>query len=173
MASPQTSPLTSLQPSPELSGLKGNPDQRLNYILSEGLVNPSALNTLTQKQFNYIKNLIDKTVKETVTRATTGTQINTNKILRSFLPEKSISGAISGPPPPPPENSHSSDSILKKDQPPRGPPGSPPGSPIKKNKKTLQKLLTTLINKPAGQINPVQLKAPEQYNGKDLSKFKP
>ena len=177
MVSPQISPLTSLQPSPEPSGLKGNPDQRLNHILSERLVNPSALDTLTQKQFDYIKNLINKTVKETVTRATTGTQINTNKILRSFLPEESISGAISGPPPPPPGSSHSSDSILRGDQPPRGPPGSQPGSqpgsPMEKNKKTLRKLLTALINKPAGQINPVQLKAPEQYNGKDLSKFKP
>ena len=71
MVSPQTSLLTSLQLSPELS--EGNPNQCLNHILSEGLINPSALNTLTQKQFDYIKNLIDKTVKETVTRATTGT----------------------------------------------------------------------------------------------------
>ena len=44
---------------------------------------------------------------------------------------------------------------------------------MEKNEKTLQKLIITLINKPAGQINPVQLKALEQYNGKDLSKFKP
>ena len=70
MASPQISPLISLQPSPELS--EGNPDQCLNHILLEGLVNLSALDTLTQKQFNYIKNLINKTVKETVTRAITG-----------------------------------------------------------------------------------------------------
>ena len=169
MASPQTSPLTSLQPSPEPSGPEGNPDQRLDHILSEGLVNPSALDTLAQKQFDYIKNLIDKTVKEAVTRATTGTQVDTNEILRSFLPEESMSGAISGPPPPPPGSSHSSDSILGGDQPPRG----PPGSPVEKDEKTLRKLLTALINKPAGQINPVQLKAPEQYDGKDLSKFKP
>ena len=77
MVFPQISPLTSLQPSPELSGLEGNPDQRLdqrlNHILSERLVNPSALDTLAQKQFDYIKNLINKTVKEAVTRATTGT----------------------------------------------------------------------------------------------------
>ena len=71
MASPQTSPLKSLQPSPELS--KGNPNQCLNHILSEGLVNLSALDTLVQKQFDYIKNLIDKTIKEAVTRAITGT----------------------------------------------------------------------------------------------------
>ena len=44
---------------------------------------------------------------------------------------------------------------------------------MEKNKKTLRKLLITLINKPARQINPVQLKAPEQYNGKDFNKFKP
>ena len=73
MASPQTSPLTSLPPSLEISGPEGSPNQCLNHILSEGLINPSALDTLTQKQFDYIKNLIDKTVKETVTRATTGT----------------------------------------------------------------------------------------------------
>ena len=83
--------------------------------------------------------------------------------------------AISGmpPPPPPPGSSYSSDSILGGDQPPRGPPRGPPGSPVEKDEKTLRKLLTALINKPAGQINPVQLKAPEQYDGKDLSKFKP
>ena len=163
MASPQTSPLTSLQPSPKLS--EGNFNQRLNHILSEGLVNPSALDTLTQKQFDYIKNLINKIIKETVTRVTTGTQIDTNKILRSFLPEESILGVISGAPPPPPGNSHSSDTVLRGDKPPRGPPrsppGSPPGSPMEKDKKTLRKLLIAFINKPIRQINPVQLKAPE------------
>ena len=45
IVSPQTSPLTSLQPSPELSGLEGNPDQRLDHILLEGLVNLFVLDT--------------------------------------------------------------------------------------------------------------------------------
>ena len=85
---------------------------------------------------------MNKTVKETITRATTGTQVNTNKILRLFLPEKSISGVISGvPPPPPPGNSYSSDSILRGDKPPCGPPGLPPGLLIEKNKKTLKKII--------------------------------
>ena len=64
MVSPQIFPLISLQPSLELSGLKSNPDQRLNHILLEGLINLSALDTLAQKWFNYIKNLIDRMVKE-------------------------------------------------------------------------------------------------------------
>ena len=44
---------------------------------------------------------------------------------------------------------------------------------MEKDNKTFWKLLIAFINKPVGQINPVQLKAPEQYNGKDFSKFKP
>ena len=88
-------------------------------------------------------------VKEIVTWTITKTQIDINKILRLFFPEKFISGVISGVPLPPPlRSSHSLDSILKGDKPPCGPPESPPGLPMEKNKKTLRKLLITLINKP-------------------------
>ena len=69
-----------------------------------------------------------------------------------------VSDALS---PPPPGSSHSSGLILGGDRPPRGPPRGPPGSPVEKDEKTLWKLLIAFINKPVGQINPVQLKAPE------------
>ena len=51
-------------------------------------------------------------VKETVTRAITGIQVDTNEILRLFLPEKSMSEVISGPPSPPSGSSYFSDLIL-------------------------------------------------------------
>ena len=55
-------------------------------------------------------------VEEAITRAITGTSVNTNKILRLFLPEEFILGIISGAlPPPPPGNSHFLNLILGKD----------------------------------------------------------
>ena len=83
-------------------------------------------------------------VKEAITWAIIGIEVNTNEIFWLFFPEKFMLGVISGVPPlPPPGNSHFSDSILRGDKSLYG----PPGSLMEKNEKTLWKLLIIFINK--------------------------